>query len=228
MTILESEYFSDYTFKNPRLMLDKVKRYGINFRSSLNFTPLMCATYMLNEGHIDELLKSGASLLDVDGYCRTAFHILLSRLYNNQKKMPTVKVFNFYNKLCPPDISVQTNEKLIKIGANKIEFLILNLLLGVLHEVRGMGKPRMAFTSEVVLARLQVFSGSNVIIESRLNRAYVSSVLSRNEINSNYKYSRKLFKRVSQGKYVLNPGLQIKTNELWVSLADFLSDVVIA
>ena len=142
--------------------------------------------------------------------------------------MPTVKVFNFYNKLCPPDISVQTNEKLIKIGANKIEFLILNLLLVVLHEVRGMGKPRMAFTSEVVLARLQVFSGSNVIIESRLNRTYVSSVLSRNEINSNYKYSRKLFKRVSQGKYVLNPGLQIKTNELWVSLADFLSDVVIA
>lgn len=226
MALLEGEYFSDYVFKNPRLMLDKVKRYGINFRSALNLTPLMCAAYMLNEGHIDELLKSGVSLFETDGYYRTAFHVLLARFYTNQKKLSPAKIFNLYSKLSPADIPVQINERLIKIDANKIEFLLLNVSLVALYVTRTIRSQGMKFTSENLLVRLQVFKGSNVLIESRLNRAYISSVLSRNEINSNYKYSRKLFKRLAHGKYILNPDLQIKVNESWLSLTAFLNEVL--
>ena len=223
--ILENEYFSEYTFKNPLIMLDKVKRYGINFRNTLNLTPLMCAAYMFNDGHIDELIKGGANLSDTDNYYRTAFQVLISRLYNSPRKILPNKIFNLYSKLCPTDMAIQINEKLIKIGANKIEFLLLNVLLIVVHLIRAIGRQKFVFTSETLLARLQVFSGSNIIIESRLNRTYISSVLSRNEVNSNYKYSRKLFMRISQGKYMLNPDSQIKVNESWIKLSDFSNDI---
>ena len=57
----------------------------------------------------------------------------------------------------------------------------------------------------------------------RKKRAYLSSVLSRNEIDRDYAYNRRLFARMAHGHYVLNPLLAIKSGEAWINLYDFLN-----
>ena len=185
----------------------------------------MCAASMLNDGHVDELLQHGANLTEVDGYSRTAFQIFLSRLYSSIKKPAPDKITSLYNKLFLQDISLQIDSKLVKVGANKIEFLFLNMLLVILHMTRSMEKHNIVFTNDTLLSRLECFNGSDIITEAKMKRTYVSSVLSRNEINSNYPYNRKLFRRIMQGKYILNPTMQIKANDTWVTLASFTNDM---
>lgn len=59
----------------------------------------------------------------------------------------------------------------------------------------------------------------SVIAENRRQRAYISNLLSRNEVNSNYKCNALVFVRVSKGQYLLNPLVEIEISEgEWVNV----------
>jgi hypothetical protein len=58
---------------------------------------------------------------------------------------------------------------------------------------------------------------SSIWPEYRKKQAYLSSLLSRNEINSKYTPNRKLFMRLARGYYIINPELKIKTSSGWES-----------
>ncbi|MCX8515310.1 MAG: UvrD-helicase domain-containing protein [Burkholderiales bacterium] len=224
--ILKDTYFADYTFRNPKLMLDKINRYGLNFRNQFNLTPLMCAAYMLNDAHVAELLQHGASLSEVDNYSRTALQIFLSILFSNLKKISADKITNLYMNLCSQDVSLQIDNKLVKIGANKIEFLFLNIILSSFNAPNGSNKINIIFNNNWIISKLNHFTDTEIISEAKIRIMYINSVLSRNEINSNYPYSRKLFKRITIGKYILNPDLQIKASDSWIRLSNLINDTV--
>lgn len=215
-TLLQEEYFSDYAYRNPRSMLDKVKHYGINFRNQFNLTPLMCASYMLNEGHITELLKQDITLTETDNNNRNAFIIMLSKLPNNTK-ITVQKISNIYEKICPSNISIQIDGKLAKIDANKAEFIFLNLIIARTNTIKSK-TTKLAFNSSTILSRLERFYGGSAIPSYRIKRQFINAVLARNEVNSNYPYNLKLFKRLIQGRYILNHGLQIKINDSWAPI----------
>ena len=61
------------------------------------------------------------------------------------------------------------------------------------------------------------------MFESRKQRAYLSSILSKNEINKDAKNNRKLFYRVIRGAYIFNPRLALKVDDEWVNIYDLLS-----
>jgi len=50
----------------------------------------------------------------------------------------------------------------------------------------------------------------SVLKPERNKRSYLSSVLSRNEVDRDYPYNRKLFKRIAHGWYQINPRLAIR------------------
>ena len=54
--------------------------------------------------------------------------------------------------------------------------------------------------------------------EKRKRWAHLSSILAKKEIHRQDLYNRRLFLRVEQGYYILNPNLKIKINEEWMSL----------
>lgn len=62
-----------------------------------------------------------------------------------------------------------------------------------------------------------------ILPEQRKQRAYLSSILSKNEINKDDKYNQKLFYRVMRGIYVLNPGLALKVESNWINIYDLLA-----
>ena len=47
-------------------MLENVKKYGVEFRNVFNLTPLMCAAFMGNGQHIEDLLSLGAPVDEID------------------------------------------------------------------------------------------------------------------------------------------------------------------
>src|SRR5690606_32611636 len=61
-----------------------------------------------------------------------------------------------------------------------------------------------------------------ILPERRKQRAYLSSILSKNEINKDDKYNRKLFYRVMRGIYVFNPDLALKVEDAWINIYDLL------
>jgi hypothetical protein len=61
----------------------------------------------------------------------------------------------------------------------------------------------------------------NVIAEYRKKRQYISGLLSKNEINSQNPYNRKLFMRVKKGCYILNPEIQVRQKDDWLNIYGF-------
>ena len=221
ISIMEDEFFSEYQFKNTKALFDKVNKYGINYRNIFNFTPLMAAVYMANEVHAREILNRNADINLLDNLNRNAFQIFLSVVGQKNRSMPANKIGEFYNMLVPESISVNADDRLIKIDSHKIEFIFVNIILFCIclsYDEKNIPK----FKSLDIISKLSCFKGSNIFIDSRvLNRSYISQVLSRNEIDSKYPYSRKLFKRDVVGVYILNPELKFKLNDNWLLLKNF-------
>jgi hypothetical protein len=61
---------------------------------------------------------------------------------------------------------------------------------------------------------------AEVLRPDRRRCEYLSSVLARNELGSNYPYNRWLFLRVRYGRYVLNFALALVFGESWVLVYD--------
>ena len=68
---------------------------------------------------------------------------------------------------------------------------------------------------------------ANVLKPERNTRQHLSSVLSRNEVDRDYAYNRRLFKRMVQGWYQFNPLLSIRRRsaegESWLPVYEALN-----
>ena len=62
----------------------------------------------------------------------------------------------------------------------------------------------------------------NIIPDYRRNRAYLSGILAKNEVNREDKYNKKLFVRLKTGMYLPNPLLALLIDEEWVNIYDMI------
>ena len=218
ITIMEDEYFRDYAYRNTNSMLRKIQKYGLEFRNTFNMTPLMCAAYMGNENHIDELINMGANVNETDNKERTALFIALSRAIKDEK-FAKVKLPKIYHKLTPESISIQVENRLVKIPEHKAEFFLLLWMVMYLKAERQnqTTKSRVEF-SAVMLKNMLDSLSDKILPEFRKKRQYISSILSKNEINSSNPYNNKLFERIKRGYYILSPDLQIRVKDKWIKL----------
>jgi hypothetical protein len=77
------------------------------------------------------------------------------------------------------------------------------------------------FSTADFLEAIQAFP-ENVLPAYRKRRAYLSGVLARNEVARDYPYNRRIFMRLRQGYYALNPRLSLRVGEEWVDLYEHL------
>jgi hypothetical protein len=57
----------------------------------------------------------------------------------------------------------------------------------------------------------------------RKQRAYISSILAKNEVHRDDPYNRKLFRRLKHGHYIINPKLAVWVEGAWRPLYELLS-----
>ena len=63
----------------------------------------------------------------------------------------------------------------------------------------------------------------SVVPARRKKRAYISSILSKNEVSRQDPYNRKLFLRVRHGQYLINPRLALRVEGDWCRIYELLS-----
>ncbi len=221
---LNQKYYFAYDLKKPDAMLREVDQYGVDFRNPFNQTPLMIAARLGHAEHVTRLVDIGADPTLINNVGFNAFQIMLeqaclSPTYAAQK-LPGV-----YKQLEPSHLVIQVEGRLVKLDNRLMAFLMLNLMIAMFYTHLGekvASFHRGAFTSGDFVEVLSHFPDA-VVPERRKKRAYISSILSSNEVDRELRSNRKLFRRLKQGHYIINPQLSIWVEGSWRNIYDLLS-----
>lgn len=231
--MIEKKYFMFYRSNNTTSVMRKVDEYGVDFRNIFNQTPLMIAAKLGNDMLIKQLIDKGAKRSLTGNMGKTAFQIALHAAYFN-KKYAASKLAKIYHHLEPASISIKVDNKLIKIDSHLMEYFLFNLITAILHQLfHKLFWPNMkhfffrGFSTQSFIDNVKHFP-NKVLLDRRKKREYISSILSKNEMNRVGPYNRKLFLRVERGYYLLNPKLEVKTKDQWINIYELLGlkDVV--
>lgn len=220
--MLQQKQYSAYSFKKPDAVLRQVDYYGPDFRNIFNQTPLMAAAWMGDTDVIKALVERGADTEKVSSNGLTAFQIALAQTASNESYAKR-KLTDIYQQLEPTSMRIQVDNHLIKLDQHTMEFFMLNLMIALANRVmvkKSFFQPA-GFSSQDFIDAVRHIPYC-ILPERRKQRAYLSSILSKNEINKDDKYNRKLFYRVMRGIYVFNPDLALKVEDAWINIYDLL------
>lgn len=223
LQLLQQKHYAAYSFKKPDAVLKQVNQFGPDFRNLFNQTPLMVAAWTGNVEVIKALFEQGADPEKVDENGLTAFQIALSQA-DRDENYARKRLAEIYHYLEPTSMSIQVDGRLIKLDKRQMEFFMLNMMIALFYRVLPEKIMQMAgaFSTQDFIDAIKHMPNS-VLPERRKMRAYLSSILSKNEIDKDDKHNRKLFYRVKRGSYLFNPSLSIKIEGEWINIYDLLS-----
>lgn len=212
--------YQPYVMDNYKEVSVKVKKYGTDFRDEYNLTPLLVAALTGAAKTAAWLTENGADKTAADSLGRTPLQLFLGQLFRSPALMAG-KLEILYDLLRTDSLSLRLGEHLIKIGAHKVEYLVANYLLAsqMLLVQRKWREPGHAFPRYVEAEDVEAFLGGfpeSVVPDFRKERKYINALLARNEVDSKQPYNHKLWMRLRNGNYVLNPGLQIAAGGEWI------------
>ncbi|NEX15841.1 MAG: hypothetical protein C1943_04165 [Halochromatium sp.] len=222
LSMLEKKHFFNYGLKHATGVLREVDQYGVDFRNIFGQTPLMIASRTGNAELIELLLDRDADTSLVDGNGLNAFQIALDRACADERfartKLPAV-----FERLAPPSIDIQVDARLIKLDRRIMEYLMLCIAMVLFYQRLGerWAQRRHLLSAPDFVDVLEHFPESIVPVR-RKKRPYISSILSKNEINRDAPYNRKLFQRWKQGHYLLNPQLSLRIEGQWCRIYELL------
>ena len=224
LNFVQQKYYSLYSFKNTDDVFKQVDKYGPDFRNIFNQTPLMVAAWMGNVDAVKALLYLGADSEKVDNNGLTAFQIALAQMYRSETYGKN-KLINIYELLKPTSINIQVDGHLIKLDKQKIEFLMINLIIALFYRKLNtsvFSATQLFFNTEYFISAMQRMPNT-IIPTHRRQRTYLSSILAKNSFNLDEKHNNKLFFRVRHGDYIFNPNLMVKVENKWTNIYDLLS-----
>lgn len=220
-------YFND----NLKGLQPHLLKYGIDFRNEANLTPLMCAIMMGGSKIISYLLANEAKIDLHDNAGRDALQMAVGDKFFDAENGLLV-MNNYYAQLKPESIKIKINNRLVKIGNHEAEFFMLYLMLACLQKQLVNGclsyRKEHVYGDNLMMPGFQtadfmkLFEGlsEQVIPEYRKKQGYISSILSKNELNREGAGNKKLFVRLQQGVYVLHPLMEILIQDTWVNVYD--------
>jgi hypothetical protein len=223
LKILNQKHFYVYELQKSTAVMRQVDEYGVDFRDIYNQTPLMNAARMGNAALVQSLLEAGADTRCINSAGFNAFRIVLEQACVNPKYAARY-LSKLYHLLVPDSMSLQVDERLVKIDNTSMDFFLFNLMMALFYRVGGKkflwGDSRWFETKDFI----DVLPGfpASVLPERRKKRPYLSSILSKNEMVRDAPYNRRLFIRMRQGHYLFNPRLSLKVEGQWRNIYDVL------
>ncbi|WP_293910500.1 AAA family ATPase [Deinococcus sp.] len=217
--VVLDKYRTPFEAANFRSILGDCDRYGVDYRTPANLTPLMLAAETGNLALVDALLTRGADLTQTDLFGRTPHLIALNRALEDAPFAS--RLFGALDeRLRPAALDVLVSDRLVRLPPDGAEFYFLSVLLSTLpHYLSALqGVPlspaqrlrrASGFFADYLLTNLEAMP-YGVLKEARRKRSYVNHVLARAEVASNYLPARRLWTRSSRGVYQLNPDMQLR------------------
>ncbi len=222
MAVLQKKHYMAYTLKHPGAVLREAERYGIDFRNVFDQTPLMVASREGNAELAAALLDRDADTSLADGNGLNAFQIALERACADERfargRLPAI-----YERLAPPAIDVQVDGRLVKLERQLMEYLMLCVAMVLFYQRLGENwAVRGRLLTAVDFAEILAHFPESIVPARRKARQYLSSILSKNEMDRVGPYNRKLFRRVRHGQYLLNPQLALRVGGEWRPIYELL------
>ncbi|KQR18743.1 AAA family ATPase [Deinococcus sp. Leaf326] len=213
------KYRKPYVTGNLRAVLTDIDRYGVDHRTQENLTPLMLAVQSGNVPLVMALLERGASPTQTDLYGRTPLVLALEGAMRDAAYAEGV-LGVMWDGLRPTALDVRVADRLVRLSSEGAEFYFLSVMLALLpHYASRLVRPdltpreveerRTGFFIDALQENLDAFP-LGVLSEARRKRSYFNHVLARAEVNSTYAPARRLWQRVKQCFYVLNPDMQVR------------------
>lgn len=213
-----------FTGKNYKQVLADTERYGVDYRSPQNLTPLMLAACAGNVALCEALLARGASIVARDHRGRSALHWAIRRAYRDANYAATV-FGSVFDLVAPASFDVEVSGKLLQIGREMAEFFFFSTVLARFDELYRAPAGRFrGLQSEFFLRQPFEAFPSVVVKPERKRRIYINGLLARNEPGSAYLPNRQLWVRERQGHYVPNPDLRLRaaSGDGWTPLHDVM------
>jgi hypothetical protein len=202
-------------------LLQQADTYGPDHATPAGATPLMLAAMAGNAPLVQALLDKGADPQRRDDFGHTAWDCAVGRALQEPGFAGT-GLAAVFPLLAPAALDVQTDGRLVRLERRQGEFWLLTLMLAglktqwsrcVTRPVEPHKYPRGFFADQLheVLAQLPAWLWP----DKRRKRSYANQVLARAEIRSAYQPARKLWVRASNGYYLPNPALQLRSGDTW-------------
>jgi hypothetical protein len=170
----------------------------------------MAAAAAGNVPLVEELLQRGADPEAHDHLGRNALHVALHEAFHD-RSFARGPFASLYERIAPAFVDVQVGERLVRLDRHLSEYLVFQTLWVLFKNTfsaSGLDRPAGVDTGSMLDAWSTL--PQSVLRPERNKRSHLSSVLSRNEVERDYPYNRKLFKRIAHGWYQINPRLAIR------------------
>jgi hypothetical protein len=215
--------YAAYSADDVKKVTENIKKYGIDYRDEFNMTPLLAALKTGAGKVTDFLLEQGAKLDVTDNFGISPFLMAFQQAQVNagfmQQRLPVL-----YPKLRPDTIKVKIDNHLVKINARSAEFFLLHHFL-VAQTAIVMKKRDFddrGINMDDITSDCEKYPVA-ILPEFRKKRTYLNSILSKNEIDREDPYNKKLFLRIARGAYVLNPDLEVLVAEdQWMNVYEMM------
>ena len=216
-----------YYGKNYKEILRHCDQHGVDHRTQLNLTPLMGAALAGNLALAETLLGRGANTELIDHFGRTPLHWAMLEAFRRPAYAQGVFAA-MYELIAPSSIDVKVGERLVRVDKHLTEYFLFQTLFALckdrFHKYEWTNVA--AFDTATILEAWRNLPAA-VLKPARNTRSHLSNVLSRNEVNREYAYNRRLFKRMAQGWYQFNPELSIRRKtsegESWLPIYEALN-----
>ena len=215
---INRKYYSNYNNDNVKGVEQEIRKYGVNYRDQFNLTPLLAAAENGSVKILNFLLEQNADTDVVDNNGRNPFRVAINKLYFSPQSI--TKLGDIFSRILTNFIRVKVTDKLVKIPNRKMEYFLLNIFMALqdamINDNRGPWEEwgvKAADLEKAIAAYPEM-----IMPDYRKKRNYISSLLAKNEINSNNPYNNGLFFRVERGIYCLNPDLSVWVEDKWVNI----------
>ncbi len=226
-TALGRKHFAAYFSLRIKDVLHLCDRHGVEHRTPMNQTPLIAAAAAGNVALAEALLARGANPELTDHLGRNALHWAMLEAFRDPKfaRGPFAAL---YELIAPAAVDVMVGERLVRIDRHLSEYFLFQTLWALFKSRFTSFKWREhgGFETTAILEAWQHLP-HNVVRPERNRRQHLSHLLSRNEVDRDYAYNRRLFVRVRHGWYQFNPALALRrrgaSGEAWVPIFDALN-----
>ena len=228
---LGRKYLTPYASLRFREVLQQCDLYGVDHRMPMNLTPLMAAAVAGNVALVEALLERGANPDAIDHLGRNALHLSLLEAFRDAR-FASGPFAALYGLIAPASLDLMSNERLVRIDRHLSEYLLVQTFWALFKSRFAIrAHARAGFDTTVIVDAWRDLP-AHIVAPGHKQRSYLSGLLSRNEVERDYAYNRRLFVRIAQGWYQFNPALQVRRPHvdagLWTPLYEALNLKLIA
>lgn len=221
---IRRKYLAKYESGLSKEVLKECDRHGIDHRTPMHLTPLISAAMTGNVPLVEALLDRGADREATDLFGCNALHWAMRQAFANPQFARTT-FGDLYELLAPASVDLKVSDRVVRLDRHLSEYFLFQTMWATFRD-RFLEPYLPAYDTSVVMhayAHLPL----HVLSEQQGKRAFISALLSRNEIARDYAYNRRLFLRLRQGYYQFNPELAVRRRgpegETWISIYQALN-----